>query len=189
MSRPSFAEGVAVALAASLAGAAVCAALALLGAGQWALELMVGGLGFGYLLYLLARGQRRSGAVTAALLWAVITLALWATGAPFPLALLLQLGFLWLVRTWSHHSGPLVALADLGLWALGLASAVWALDWSGSLFLSLWCFFLVQALFVAIPSPTTTHAPRGDDPPEDDGRFHQAYRAAQSALRRLDALR
>ena len=77
------------------------------------------------------------------------------------------------------------ALIDLGLNALSISVAVWAITRSGSVFLATWCFFLLQALFVAIP-PTM----EGKTKPErntaaDRGNFETARRQADAALRRL----
>ncbi len=64
----------------------------------------------------------------------------------------------WLVRSLYFYSGVLPALMDLGLSALSITAAVWAISQSGSVFLATWCFFLVQALFVAIPPAVKRNA-------------------------------
>ena len=60
---------------------------------------------------------------------------------------------------------------------------------SGSLFLSIWSFFLVQALFVAIPTRLRQKA--GDRGPARDSEdpFQRAHRAAEAALRKLSSVR
>ena len=67
--------------------------------------------------------------------------------------------------------------------------AVWAATETGSPFLSIWSFFLVQALFVAIP--VRVGGNHREPQPEDhhDERFERAHRAAQAALRRLSSVR
>jgi hypothetical protein len=50
--------------------------------------------------------------------------------------------------------------------------------------LAIWCFFLVQALFIVIPkgarrTPGAAQA--------DEDRFQQAYRVAESAVRNLSS--
>jgi hypothetical protein len=81
------------------------------------------------------------------------------------------------------------ALIDLGLSGLSLAAAIWAAHQSGSVFLTVWCFFLVQALFVHIP----THIGRRGEPDHEDlegaHRFERAHHAAESALRKLSSIR
>ncbi|MGH8652343.1 MAG: hypothetical protein ACREYE_09290 [Gammaproteobacteria bacterium] len=70
-------------------------------------------------------------------------------------------------RSAQHRLHVLSALADLGLNALGLTAAIWAVKQSGSLFASIWCFFLVQALFVAIPARLSRKPEKPDRDSED----------------------
>jgi len=51
---------------------------------------------------------------------------------------------------------------------------------TGSLFLAIWCFFLIAALFPVIPNGAA-QAHAGDD----SGPFDRAERSANAALRRL----
>jgi hypothetical protein len=186
MTRPAFLEGAAVALVASLAGGAVHAALALVAAPGVVLRIVATALALAYLLYLLRRSNERIGRVMTLALWALATGALWLLDAP-PLGFLCaQLGLVWLVRSLYFHAGVLAALADLGLVALGLAAAAWAASRSGSVALSLWCFFLVQACFVAIPARATG---RGERSTVAEDRFARAHGAAEAAVRRLSSAR
>jgi hypothetical protein len=180
MSRPSFLEGVAVALAASLSGATVHTALSAI-AGGGMLRLTLAALALGYVLYLLARSPIRVGRVTALAVWCLAAAGLWLTAPPLALYLVLHVGLLWLVRTLFFHASLLAALADLGLGLLALAAGVWALAHAASLLLALWCFFLVQAAFVAIPPRLIAPAERRASAP-DEG-FERAHRAAEAALR------
>ena len=70
-----------------------------------------------------------------------------------------------------------------------LAAGIWAATQTGSLFLSLWCFFLVQALFVAIPVNMNRKTAPGSSQRDPEDRFQHAHRVAESALRRLSSLR
>jgi len=187
MKRPSFYQGVAFALAASLGGAALHGALPVLLPGAGGLRPIIAGVGLAYLFYLLSRSPDRVGRISTLLAWTLGATALWLTAPPLGLYVLAHLLMLWLARSLYFHSGVLSSLVDLGLNALALCAALWALVGTGSLFLGLWCFFLVQALFVAIPerlgrrlvSARCTAVP--DDP------FEHAYRAAETALRRLSS--
>ena len=92
---------------------------------------------------------------------------------------------IWLVRSLYFYSGVLPALMDLGLSALSISASVWAITRSGSVFLAIWTFFLVQALFVTIP-PTV----QGKSKPErnsaaENENFTRARRQADAALRQL----
>lgn len=185
MRRPTFFEGVGVAFGASLFGGVLHGALSGLFFGVWPLQLLITAMALGYLLYLLSRTQERVGRVSALLLWALVSVTTWLIGLPLPLYLLLQLGLIWLVRSLYFYSSLFCALADLGLTALGLAAAVWAMFQTGNLFLAIWCFFLLQALFVAIPASLERKSVKGTVNTEDS--FQHARRAAETALRKLSS--
>ena len=83
------------------------------------------------------------------------------------------------------YSGVMPALMDLGLSALSVSAAVWAISRSGSVFLATWCFFLVQALFVAIPPAMQRNANVKQNTPADSKNFERAKRQADAALHQL----
>jgi hypothetical protein len=183
MNRPSFLEGTALALVAALLAAVVAGALPAVFGQTWASRALIAGLGLGYVLYLLHRSPRRVGRIATLVGWLAIAVAGWLLlGALVPY-LTLHLGMVWLVRSLYHQPGPLAAGLDLGLNLLASMSAVWALLHTGSVFLGVWTFFLVQALFVAIPSVI---GEGGSAPPSPD-RFGEARRNAEQALRRLSS--
>jgi hypothetical protein len=183
--RPTFFEGVGVALASSVVAAISFAALAQILPGALALRLVVAGVGLAYVLYLLSRARARVGRVTAASAWAAVTLAVGLTDPPLSIHVLAQLAMVWLIRSLYFHSSVLAALADLVLCAFGLAAAVWAAAQSASVFLSVWCLLLVQALFAAIPTHPRGVTSRPGAHPDQDDAFARAYRNAQCAVRRL----
>jgi len=186
--QPTFLEGVAVALAASFFGSAAYATLTWLFPNAGALRLTLAGLGLGYVIYLLSRSQERVGRIAALTVWALTAGATWLVQPSLLLYVLVHLSLIWLIRSLYFHAGVLCTLADLGLTSLGLAAAIWAAAESGSVFLSIWCFFLVQALFVAIP--TRLNRGPGANPPggAEPDRFQCAHRSAQAALRKLTSV-
>lgn len=188
MNRPSFLEGVLVALLASIGASVLSAAFGTLFTGRVVLPWVVAGIGLAYVLYLLGRSSESVGRPTALVAWTLGAGAAWGLGIPLGLYLLVHLGLIWLIRSLYFHASLLAAAADLCLLGLGLATALWALLHTGSLLLGVWCFFLVQALFVAIPP----RLPRRAGPPHLEGdpdRFEHARRAADAALKRLTSLR
>ena len=189
MKRPSFIEGVGVALALSLTAAISYHALAWVLPGAWALQVLTAAVALGYVLYLLARSPGRVGRTSTLGLWALTTLATLSLEPSLGLHVLVQMGLIWLIRSLYFYSSVLAALADLGLSGLGLSAALWAAERSGSLFLSLWCLLLVQALFVAIPSHLRRNTKPIELSSEADERFERAHRTADNALRRLSTLR
>lgn len=182
MRKPTFAEGAGVALLIALAGALAYSALDWGFAGEAALRLLASGLGLAYMLYLLGRSNERIGRVTTLALWLAATGLLWVLSLPLSLYLAAQLAMIWLTRSLYFHQRVTAALADLGLIGLGLIGALGTFLHTGSLFLSLWCLFLVQALFVFIPSRAQA---AGENP--DDDRFRRAQQAASAAVQRLSS--
>ncbi len=185
MKHPGFLEGVAVAMSAALTASVAHPVLSPLFGSEWTLRLIIGGLGLGYVLYLLHRAREHVGRITTTAVWLLLAGLTASFISSLTLYLAAHLGMVWLVRTLYHRSGVLAAVADLALNTLAWMGGVWALLHSGSLFLGVWTFFLVQALFVVVPrrsgagKAADTTAPRHPDP------FQQAQRNAETALRRL----
>ena len=66
--------------------------------------------------------------------------------------------------------------------------------YTNSLFLSVWCFFLVQALFVVLPVDLKSAFQKSSkkdstDKPLTDDTFENAYHSAKVALRQLTTQR
>lgn len=182
---PGFFEGVALALMMAFTGSALLVGLSWLSGGRVATGLTVTLLSLLYLLYLLRRAEEPIGRLTTLALWLVVTLGAGVLDLSLTLYLLTQAGFIWLVRSLYFHNGLFAALADLGLHVLALAAALWAWQQSGSIFLVLWSYFLVQALFSAIPHSLNTMRSDND---EANDQFAQSQRVAHAALRRLTTL-
>ncbi len=183
MKQVSFIEGAGVALT-----AAVCA-----GALQSAFHLYLPPEQYGYVLvplicaayvaYLLMRGAERAGRLTIPILWAGAALAVWAAQPELPVYVLCHAGLIWLTRSLYFHSGLLGPLLDLALTALATAGALWSVFTSSSVFLTVWTFFLVQALF---PLLRGVHKPAQATAAGDINEgFENAYRSATAALRKL----
>jgi hypothetical protein len=189
MKRPTFFEGAGVALVASVGGGVLFTVLASLFAGGFVLRGLIASICLPYVLYLLRRSEERVGRVTTLALWLLASLGIWLLGLSLPLYLLAHLGLLWLVRSLYFHASLIAAFADLGLVLFGLACAVWAWLTTGSLGISLWCFFLVQALFVLIPASIKRRgAQSAASLPEADP-FQRAYRTAEAAVAKLTSIR
>lgn len=185
MTRPTFFHGVIVAAVLGFfASAVVAALLPFVGTGA-VLRLTIPGLGLAYLWFLFSRSRERVGRVTTFACWSTLAVAAWWFAPPLPLYLLIHVAAVWLVRSLYFYSGVLPALMDLGLNALSVSAAVWAATRSGSVFLATWCFFLVQALFVAIPP--SVRRPRQDRraATAGDATFENARRRADQALHQL----
>ncbi|MGB5177745.1 MAG: hypothetical protein WBP44_03340 [Gammaproteobacteria bacterium] len=187
MKQPTFPEGVGVALAVSLVGSMFYTAMDVVFPGVPVLRLLIAGIGLAYVVYLLSRSAERVGRITAAAAWLLVAGLLWFTHPPLLLYVCVHLGTLWLIRSLYFYSSALSALADLGLNGLALAAAIWAVTRTGSVFLGIWCFFLVQALFVLIPKNVSRKPGTGLVNHASEDRFQHAYRIAETAVRKLSS--
>jgi hypothetical protein len=183
MKQPSFFEGVAVAIVLSILGSAFAWALSPVFGRNAIMYLLISGISFVYVMYLLARSRERVGRITTVVLWMAVTGLVWLAGLPWLLLGLIQVGFIWLVRSLYYYSSVLTSLMDLGLTVLSLVIAFWATAHSGSLFLGIWTFFLVQALFVAIPKQW--RGTGGAQQITQEDAFQRAFRTAEAAVRKL----
>ncbi len=192
MKKPYFYHGIGIAFLLSFFGSALFAAFTPMYSGQWVLRVIITLLALAYLLYLLSSSPARTGKVTTLAIWIIVSGLCWFLTPPLLVYILIHIGMIWLVRSLFHHQSVIAAVADMGLNALSLIAAIWALESTGSLFLSLWCYFLLQALFVAIPAnlkrtaatPLTSMEQLTGQAIEDEA-FQRAYRSAEAALRRM----
>jgi hypothetical protein len=181
--RPTFLQGVLVALISSFFGAALLVALSgAFGAGA-TLRFVIAASAGAYLAYLLALRGTGAGRVTIAVAWLLAACTIGAFLEPLSIYCIAHTGLIWFARSALFHRSIVSAGADLVLSGLALAAACWAVRQSHSAWLASWCFFLVQAAFVAIPAslaPASAAAGAG----AGDDRFSRAERAAHAALRR-----
>ncbi len=187
MKRPTFFHGVIVAAVLGFFASAIVATLTpFVGLGA-VIRMVIPALGLSYLLYLFSRSEERMGRVTTLALWSALAAVTWWIAPPLPLYLLIHVGAIWLVRSLYFYSGVLPALMDLGVSTLSISATVWAISRSGSVFLATWCFFLVQALFVAIPPAIKSAQKVQHNTAADNENFERAKRNADQALRQLFA--
>lgn len=181
----TFFEGVGLALFISILGAAGFFSLTLLFDGAGVFRLLLAALCFIYVLYLLARSRERIGRITVICAWMFVTGLSWLFVPSVLLYIVIHLGMIWLIRSLYFYSSVLSSLADLGLTGISLAVSIWAWSMSHSLFLSFWCFFLVQALFTLIPKQIKKSQNKPTISIDTDDQFEHAHRAAEVALRKL----
>ena len=185
MNRPSFFHGVIVAALLGFFASAIVATLTPFVGLAAVIRLVMPALGLAYLLYLLSRSEAPVGRVTTLTLWGVLAAATWWIAPPLPVYFLIHVGAIWLVRSLYFYSGVMPALLDLGLSGLSVSATVWAISRSGSMFLATWCFFLVQALFTAIPPAIKKRRAVQRSAATDNETFDHAKRNADKALRQL----
>jgi hypothetical protein len=185
MKGPSFFHGVVVAAVLGFSGSAFLAALTPFVGMDSVVRLMIPALGLAYLLYLLGRSADRTGRIVTLTIWAGVTAVTWWMAPPLPFYLLIHVAAVWLVRSLYFYSGIVPALIDLGLSGLSVSASIWAISRSGSVFLAIWCFFLVQALFVAIPAVMQRRQSGKSPVPVSSDNFEKARRRADAAIRQL----
>ena len=184
MKRPTFFHGVVLAGLLGVAGSAFVAAfLPFLGTVTVA-RLVVPGMALAYVLYLLSRSDQRTGRVTILALWSVTAVAAWLFVSSFTFYLLIHAGTIWLIRSLYYYSGIVPSLLDFTLSGFAAVFALGTLHRTGSVFLAVWAFFLVQALFVAIPASLRR---RQAAPAAADDAFDRSRRQAEAALAQLAA--
>lgn len=184
MKKVTFFEGVIVALISSFLGSVGYFVLSSMFSDSFIIRLLISGFTFGYVLYLLSRSKEHIGRLTVMVIWSAITVATWVLWPTITLFVLIHLITIWLVRSMYFYSSLFAAFADLGLNGLSVATAFWAASYTGSLFLTIWCFFLTQALFVAIPT-NIKQLVSGRSTSDGSDEFQRAYRDAEAAARKL----
>ena len=183
MKRPGFIQGVLIAAVLAFVGGTVLAALTPFTGIGAAIRLLIPAVSLAYVLYLLRVSGERTGMVATVSVWCALSAITWWFAPPLPLYVLVHVGAIWLVRSLYFHSGFIAPVIDLALSAVAVSAFVWALTRTGSAMLALWTFFLVQALFIAIPK----YVPRRREQARtasNEG-FERARRQADEALRLL----
>ncbi|MBN1379958.1 MAG: hypothetical protein JXA04_12070 [Gammaproteobacteria bacterium] len=184
MKRPGILNGIVIALFLSVIASAIYFVAKPLFGGGLVLRALITLMSLAYIVYLLRGSRVKIGKLTTVALWLVVSVVVWLWAPPLAAYLLIHTGLIWLVRSFYFHSSIVTSLADLGLSLLAIIAAVWAAMHSNSLFLSVWCFFLVQALFVMVPARWTRKIADNMVSDEPD-HFQNAWVNADAALRKI----
>jgi hypothetical protein len=183
MTRPGFWREAGVALALSIAGGLAWSALSWILSPAAAMRWVIAVLGMVYAVLQLRAFDTRVGRMLAVGLWLALNIVLFAFNPPLSAWLLAQATAIWALRCWAFHAGLFSAIADAVLGLFAVAAGVVVIHATHSVFLALWSFFLLQALFVLIPD-TLRSTPQASTPDNAD-RFDRARRSAEAALQRL----
>jgi len=198
MKRPSFLQGAALGLVISIAGALLFVVFSTLFSHDAVIRWIIAASGLVYIVHIIHLNRVPVGSLTALIVWtATSALLLWLpTSLVFYLAT--HVSLIWLIRSLFYYSSILSAFADFGLSLLGICSAIWAALTTGNIFLSIWCYFLVQALTCAIPLHFPLHYPLhyplhfgklpNDSTKVQGDRFQNAHHLAETALRRISSI-
>lgn len=190
MKPSSLIQGIFVAFGLSIVAKPLLMVLSLLSFSM-AHQLLIAGLTGVYLLYILSRRQGRVGRLTLAALSCGLLFGACFLGLSTGVALLLGVGLIWLIRSILRYASLLSALADALLCAVSLGCATVIAMLTGSVALTVWGFFLTQALWVFIPPRFAFLARRQGMAAIEDARhscpdrFNRSYHAAEAAIRSI----
>jgi len=185
MKKATFFEGVSFALISSIVVAVIFTAMSHIFLNGTIFRLLIAGLSLSYLIYLFLRSNERTGSVTVISVWFAITAFSLMFVSPLLVYITIQLFMIWIMRSLYFYNSVLSALTDLALTGISLIVAIWAMSVSGSVFLSFWCFFLIQALFVYIPKNFVSTEKTEQVYFISDDKFEHAYHAAEIAVSKL----
>lgn len=185
MKRRTFVESLWFALAASLAGSALFFTLAPWFTETTLIKFVVTVMTSGAVCFLVIRTPRRVGRITTLTVWLLWVILAWLLVGSVLVFTGLHLAIVWLIRSLYCYTSPMAALIDLGLCGLSLVASIGAFNHSGSVFLALWCLFLVQSLVAMIPSSFKRRKNVQIDRCTEADRFNRAYRTAEWALRKI----
>lgn len=180
MSPTTFFRAIVLAFVLAFVGAAAHAVLSLGFTAPVAFKLVVALLAALYGGAVLYGAEEKSGRILVPLLWLVLTAVGFALLQPVAF-LFAQIGAIWLLRSLYFHTGPLAALLDLGLTVCAFGAALWAAG-TGSWFMMIWSFFLVQSFTALIPQAVQPMASTDDG---ERRKFQHARAQAQAALQKL----
>ncbi len=144
-------------------------------------------LSLGYLVYLLAISPSRRGRFVLGLGSAAILIGACLVSPATAVTGLLAVALIWLVRSVLFYAGLLPALWDGALCTLSVICALGTGISTNSPWLTVWVFFLLQALFVYIPRRfgRSQHDPYGQRVQTEPDAFARAHRAAEAALQAM----
>lgn len=185
MKKPTFFEGVSIALLSGISAMILFAVLSLFLLSGELIRITVALFSFLYILYLFSRSNQRLGRMTVLFVWFVAT----ATALFFSDSLLIhfaiQLIMVSLVRSLYFYDSLFSALTDMVLSVTSVIISIFVWDKTGNLLLTFWCLFLVQALFVYIPKNFFQNKNQNSEKELPDEKFENAYRIANSAVAKL----
>ena len=179
MNHASFLHHIALALLLSIGGAATFFALETMLTTADALRLVLALVSGAYVAAILRGSPRRVGRLLSGLIWIGGAATLWLLDPSLGIYATGHAILISLLRSAHVHDGVLRGGVDVLLSLGALTAATWAAWQTSSLLAALWCFFLVQAAHVFLRATAPATAPN---------RFDRAFRAAESAARRLSSL-
>jgi len=185
MKQATFFEGVFIALIVSFISSVLLFTSSSFFPADILIRFLISGISLAYILYLVTRSNERVGRVIVITIWLISMTTLWFVWPPLTLFILSHLISIWLVRSLYFYSSLISSFTDLALNGISVVIAFVVESHTNSVFLTLWCFFLIQALFVMIPRRIQKSTSDASTPFNNDDDFQHSYHAAEAAVRQL----
>ena len=184
MRRPSFIRGVVIALILALLSYGLGAPLAAKVGSYLSIKILLSLLSAAYLAYLISASATGTGRIVVFLAYLLCVCASWIFVTDLVLYAIINTMSISVARALMFYPRLRSVLLDFGLSGVGFTTAYLACITTNSAALSVWCFFLVQSLFVAIPHTTIREPAVHHD--HISARFTRALNCAKTAARRLE---
>ncbi len=185
MKGPGILRGIAFAILSSLGSGLLLKILPLVLNSATSNALIIMGLSLSYLIFLQKHNDIRRGRVLVFTAWITLGLANWILGSGLIEQVLLNISMIWIVRSLYFHSSLTAAFFDLLLVIVATGAGTWAALQTNSPIAAVWCFFLCQSLFGAIPEISPRNKPDSPEPDASRDHFQAAHQVAQDAVRKL----
>lgn len=183
---PTLFEGTILALVISIAASLFFNVMSSLLSGGFVFRILISLICLIYLLYLFSRSQQKTGKITIFSLWLLIALLNHLITDSVLLYITIHISAIWLIRSLYFYNSVLSSLIDLFVTITALASSIISWNHTGSLLLSIWCFLLVQSLFVFIPRQAWGSSKYDSSTIATNTTFEKAYHNAEAALKKLN---
>lgn len=184
MKNPSILNGIVTAIVITLASIPVTIVLQPAVSFGVAFKLTVLAASVVYLAYMVNNRRGRAGNVTLLGLLLIVLVIAGMVNIGLASTIVLATGSIWLLRSWLFHRSLIAVAADFVLCLTSLGGALWAFHYGGGYFGALWCFFLIQALFVLIAGVGGSKS-LSEAGGSDGSRFERARYTAEVALERI----
>jgi len=185
MKTATFFEGVLIALIVSFMSSVLLFTLSSFVPSNILIRGLISGISIAYILYLLSRSNERIGRIIVMTVLLISIITLWFVWPAITFFILGHMTIIWLVRSLYFYSSLVSSLTDLALTFSSLLIAFAVASHTDSLFLTLWCFFLIQALFVLIPKSIPKPNSSSSISLNNEDEFQHSFRAAQAAVQQL----
>lgn len=184
-SKPTLSEGVILALLASIVSVIIFMGMISFFSAGIVFRMLISVLGLIYILYLFSRHSEKTGKMTVIAGWLAISTLIPVFSNSILLFVSLHISMIWIVRSLYFYNSLWSSALDLALNCFALLAGIFTWQHTSSLLLALWCFFLIQAMFVFIPKQLGAGTKKETEISIDNHTFEHACHQAQIALQRM----